>query len=97
LNPAAALRRRSAIAYGAKYAATLALGQGHQLGIDDEEAAAKPNGARADRLADECECRGLRGGKRKQRSPECERAYNLTHTDLLGDYTNPTLYPFWRS
>ena len=39
------------IADGAKHAATLALAQGHQLGIDDPEAAAKPDGARADRLA----------------------------------------------
>jgi hypothetical protein len=55
----AVLWRRSAIADGAKHAAALALAEGLKLGIDDPEAAAPPDGARADSLADERECRGL--------------------------------------
>jgi hypothetical protein len=67
---------RNAIADSANSAATCASAQGNHLGFADKEAATPTNGARADSLAYERriqKCRGLRGGKREQRSRECER------------------------
>ena len=74
---------RNAIADGANSAATCASAQGNHLGFADKEAATPTNGARADSLAYERriqKCRGLRGGKREQRSRECERKSNFSHT-----------------
>src|SRR5262249_51471146 len=74
---------RNAIADGANSAVTCASAQGNHLGFADKEAATPTNGARADSLAYERriqKCRSLRGGKREQRSRECERTENFTHT-----------------
>jgi hypothetical protein len=71
--------------------------QSRQLGFNDVEASTPSTGAHADSLAYESECRSLRRSKRKQRSRECKRKQNLTHTYLLTDYTNLTYIWFlWR-
>jgi hypothetical protein len=79
---------RNTIADSADSTATCASTQCDYFGIADKEGATVSNGARTDSLAHERreECRGFRGGKRKQRRRECEGTYNLTHTD-------PT--PYW--
>src|SRR5438067_11447475 len=77
----AARLARNAVADRAKNSAAAgASAQRNPLGVAHKEGATISNRARADRLAYECQGRGLRRGKRDERSRARERSENPTHT-----------------
>src|SRR5436309_1796144 len=77
----AARLARNAVADRAKNSAAAgASAQRNPLGVAHKEGATISNRARADRLAYECLGRDLRRDKRDERSRECERSENPTHT-----------------
>src|SRR5215470_6423841 len=85
-----------AIADGAKAAAAGATGKRNPLGVAHEEGPAISNRAQADRLADECLCRGLGRGNRDERGRECGRSEKFTHTQPPPVTTNPRFDSWWR-